>query len=80
MKHAQRVVMIPDYLLQSVETEHRLTVSAQLTTLSRLDQEMKQIMDSSLQADQKVLLLNHLMQRHQGLGVTKTSKEVTSNE
>ena len=41
MKHAQRMVMIPDYLLQSIETEHRLTAPAQLTTLPRLDQEMK---------------------------------------
>ena len=68
--------MIPEHLLQSIETERRLTTPAQLTTLSRLDQEMKQIMDSSLQADQKVLLLNHLNQRYQGL--TKQMKSEVS--
>ena len=68
--------MIPEHLLQSIETEHRLTTPAQLTTLSRLDQEMKQIMESSLQADQKVLLLNHLNQRYQGL--TKQMKSEVS--
>ena len=39
-----RTVMIPEHLMQSIETEHRLTAPAQLTTLTRLDQDMKQIM------------------------------------
>ena len=67
MKHAQKMVMIPEHLMQSIETEHRLTAPAQLTTLTRLDQDMKQIMDSSFPEDQKVLLLDHLLQRYQGL-------------
>ena len=76
MKHAQKMVMIPEHLMQSIETEHRLTAPAQLTTLTRLDQDMKQIMDSSFPEDQKVLLLDHLLQRYQGL--TKQMKsEVT---
>ena len=37
MQHAQKMVMIPEHLLQSMETEHRLTAPAQLTTLTRLD-------------------------------------------
>ena len=70
------MVMIPEYLMQSIETEHRLTAPAQLTTLTRLDQDMKQIMDSSFPEDQKVLLLDQLLQRYQGL--TKQMKsEVT---
>ena len=76
MKHAQKMVMIPEHLMQSIETEHRLTAPAQLTTLTPLDQDMKQIMDSSLPEDQKVLLLDQLLQRYQGL--TKQMKsEVT---
>ena len=76
MKHAQKMVMIPEHLMQSIETEHRLTAPAQLTTLTRLDQDMKQIMDSSFPEDQKVLLLDQLLQRYQGL--TKQMKnEVT---
>ena len=67
MKHTQKMVMIPEDLLQSMETEHRLTAPAQLPTLTRLDQDMKQIMDSSLPEDQKVLLLDQLLQRYQGL-------------
>ena len=67
MKHAQKMVMIPEHLLQSMETEHRLTAPAQLPTLTRLDQDMKQIMESSLPEDQKVLLLDQLLQRYQGL-------------
>ena len=70
------MVMILEHLMQSIETEHRLTAPAQLTTLTRLDQDMKQIMDSSFPEDQKVLLLDHLLQRYQGL--TKQMKsEVT---
>ena len=59
--------MIPEHLMQTIEPEHRLTAPAQLTTLTRLDQDMKQIMDSSFPEDQKVLLLDHLLQRYQGL-------------
>ena len=70
------MVMVPEHLLQSMETEHRLTAPAQLPTLTRLYQDMKQIMDSSLPEDQKVLLLDQLLQRYQGL--TKQMKtEVT---
>ena len=67
MKHAQKMLMVPEQLLQSMETEHRLTAPAQLTTLTRLDQDLKQIMDSSLPEDQKVLMLDQLLQRYQGL-------------
>ena len=67
MKHTQKMVMTPEHLLQSMETEHRLTSPAQLPTLTHLDQDMKQMMDSSLPEDQKVLLLDQLLQRYQGL-------------
>ena len=76
MKHAQKILMVPEHLLQSMETEHRLTAPAQLTTLTRLDQDMKQIIDSSLPEDQKVMLLEQLLQRYQGL--TKQMKSEVS--
>lgn len=64
MKHAQKMVMIPEHLLQSIETEHGLKAPAQLTTLTRLDQDMKQIMECSLP---EVLLMDQLLQRYQGV-------------
>ena len=67
MKHAQKMVIIPEHLLQSMETEGRLTAPVQLATLTRLDQDMKQIIESPLQEDQKVLMLDQLLQRYQGL-------------
>ena len=66
MKHAQKMLMVPEQLLQSMETEHRLTAPAQLTTL----------MDSSLPEDQKVLMLDQLLRRYQGL--TKQMKNETT--
>ena len=66
MKHTQKMVMVPEHLLQSMETD-RLTAPAQLPTLTRLDQDMKQIIYSSLPEDQNVLLLDQLLQRYQGL-------------
>ena len=66
-KHVQKMVMIPEHLMQSIKTEHHLRTPAQLMTLARLDQDMKQIKDSSFPEDQKVLLLNQLLQRYQGL-------------
>jgi len=76
MKHAQKIVMIPEHLLQSMETEHRLTAPTQLPTLTHLDQDMKQLMESPLPEDQKVLLLDQLLQRYQGL--TKQMKNETT--
>ena len=67
MKHAQKMVIIPEHLLQSLETERRLTTPAQLPTLTRLDQDMKQIIECPLPEDQKVFLLDQLLQRYQGL-------------
>ena len=67
MKHVQKMMLVPEHLLQSLETEHRLTPPPQLTTLTRLDQDMKHITDSTLPADQKVALLDQLLQRYQGL-------------
>ena len=67
MKYAQKMVIIPEHLLQSMETERRLTSPVQLPTLTRLDQDMKQIIESPLAEDQKVLMLDQLLQRYQGL-------------
>lgn len=67
MKHAQKMVIIPEHLLQSLETERRLTTPAQLPTLTRLDQDMKQIIECPLPEDQKKFLLDQLLQRYQGL-------------
>lgn len=67
MKHAYKLVIIPEHLLQSMETERRLTAPVQLPTLTRLDQDMKKIIESPLAEDQKVLMLDQLLQRYQGL-------------
>ena len=67
MKHVQKMMLVPEHLLQSLETEHRLTSPPQLATLTRLDQDMKQIMDSLLPEDQKISVLDQLLHRYQGL-------------
>ena len=67
MKHVQKMVLVPEHLLQSLETEHRLTSPPQLATLKRLDQDMKQTMDSVLPEDQKISLLDQLLHRYQGI-------------
>ena len=76
MKHVQKMVIIPEHLLQSLETERRLTTPAQLPTLTTLDQDMKQIIECPLPEDQKVFLLDQLPQRYQGL--TKQMKTETT--
>lgn len=67
MKHAQKMVIIPEHLLQRLETERRLSTPAQLPTLTRLDQDVKQIIESPLPEDQKVFLFDQLLQKYQGL-------------
>ena len=57
MKHVEKMVMIPERLLRSVETEHRLNAPPQLATLTRsVDPDMERILDSSLLEDQKIVL------------------------
>ena len=75
MKHAQKMVMIPEQLMQSMETEHRLNAPPQLPTLTRLDQDIRNIIESTLPEDQKIILLEQLIQRYQGL--TKQMKSET---
>ena len=72
MKHAQKMLIIPEHLLQSMETERRLTAPVQLPTLTRLDQDMKKIIESPLPEDQKVLVLDQPLQRY--LALTKQMK------
>ena len=67
MKHAQKMVMIPEQLMQSMELEHRLNAPPQLPTLMRLDEDIKNIIESKLPEDQKIILLEQLIQRYQGL-------------
>ena len=73
MKHAQKMVIIPEHLLQSMETERRLTAPVQLPTLTRLDQDMKQIIVSFTRRP-NVLMLDQLLQRYQGLTKHKTNE------
>lgn len=38
MTHAQNMILVPDNLPESIETEHRQTAPPQLRTVTRLDQ------------------------------------------
>ena len=76
MKHAQKMVMIPEQLMQTMETKHRLNAPPQLPTLTRLDQDVKNIIESKFPEDQKISLLEKLIQRYQGL--TKQMKSETT--
>lgn len=67
MKQVQKVILLPEHLLQSLETKHRLTSPLQLATLTHLDQDMRHIMDSSLAEEQQKNWLNQLLHRYQGL-------------
>ena len=64
-----------EQLMQSVKTEHRLNAPPQLPTLTRLDQDIRNIIESKLPEDQKIILLEQLIQRYQGL--TKQMKSET---
>ena len=61
------MVIIPEHLSQSIETEQRLNASAQLPAVTRLDQDLKQIIDSPSPEDQNVHSLDQLVQKYQGL-------------
>ena len=72
------MVMIPEQFMQTMETEHRLNAPPQLATLTRLDQDMQRILDSSLREDQKVVLLRYLASRHRSLAKQMISETKSS--
>ena len=72
------MVMAPEQLMQTMETEHRLNAPPQLATLTRLDQDIQRIIDSSLRVDQKVVLLRYLASRHRGLAKQMKSESKSS--
>ena len=62
MKRAQKMLLVPEQFISKYrKTEHRLMTPPQLTTLTRLDRDMKSIMDSYLPEDQEVTLLDQLL-------------------
>ena len=66
--------MVPEYLMQSVETDDRLTSPVQQTTLTRVVKDIKHITDSQLPNDHKIVLSQHLIQRYQGLTKQRESE------
>lgn len=83
MKYAQNMILVPDHLPERIETEHRQTAPPQLMTVTRLDQKTW----SSLAGDQKVTLLDQLLQHYQGLSnqikseaTVKPANETTIDE
>ena len=69
MKHAQKMVIIPEHLLQSMETERRLTAPVQLPTLTRLDQ-----------ANHRVSFTRRPKSPHVGSNSTAVSRTDKTNE
>ena len=61
MMFSQKMMLLLEHLLQSVETEHRLTAPPQLTPLTHLEQDMKSIMDSSLVEGSTIAALSNKM-------------------
>ena len=46
MRYAQKMMIVAEHLMQSVEIERRITAPAQLTTSTCLDQDIKHITGS----------------------------------
>ena len=61
------IIIVPEHLMQSVETDDRMTSPVQQTTLARVVKDIKHITDSQLPNDHKIVLSQHLIQRYQGL-------------
>ena len=67
MKQVQKLMLVPEHLLESLETAHSLKSPPEFATLTSLDQDIKEIMDFLLPGDQKISFLDQLLQRYQGL-------------
>ncbi len=72
---AQRMAMIPEYMVRMMETKQKLKTAPQYRVLTRLDGEMKAILDDpKLPMDVKVRRYDQVLQRY-----TQLAEQVQAN-
>ena len=65
MPKSQRMVMVPEWMAQSVRTKCKAETSPFISGLSEIEQQMTKLLkNKKIAGDRKIMLYNELLQRH----------------
>ena len=65
MPKSQRMVMVPEWMAQSMQTKYKSEVSPFISGLTDIEQQMAKVLKTKqLAGDRKMMLYNELLQRH----------------
>ena len=65
MPKSQRMVMVPEWMAQSMQTKYKAETSPFISGLSEIEQQMTKLLkNKKLAGDRKMMLYNELLQRH----------------
>ena len=65
MSKSQRMVMVPEWMAQSMQTKYKAETSPFISGLSEIEQQMTKLLkNKKLAGDRKMMLYNELLQRH----------------
>ena len=65
MPKSQRMVMVPEWMAQSMQTKYKAEVSPFISGLTEIEQQMSRLLkNKKIAGDRKMMLYNELLQRH----------------
>ena len=65
MPKSQRMVMVPEWMAQSMQTKYKSEVSPFISGLTEIEQQMSRLLkNKKIAGDRKMMLYNELLQRH----------------
>ena len=79
MAKSQRMVMVPEWMAQSMRTKYRAEVSPFISGLTDIEQQMTKLLkNKKLAADRKMMLYNELLQRYAEIQKQKRKESTPS--
>ena len=77
MSRSQRMVMVPEWMAQSIQTKFRAETSPFISGLTEIEQEMSKVLtNKKLAEDRKIMLFNQLLLRYNDIMKQKRKEEV----
>ena len=79
MSKSQRMVMVPEWMAQSMQTKYKAETSPFISGLSEIEQQMTKLLkNKKLAGDRKMILYNELLQRYAEIKKQKRKESTPS--
>ena len=79
MPKSQRMVMVPEWMAQSMQTKYKSEVSPFISGLTEIEQQMSRLLkNKKIAGDRKMMLYNELLQRHAEVMKQKRKESIPS--